>query len=152
MGVQKGFHLQGSKVSTQLQSVCKYVSPGRGTFVSLPQEVDLYHSGSIGIRNPKGRVKTGVHNSTRTKAQRNKCTKVWYSRVGYFNRNKHVVRKKCYRTCTCQSRERRILQHHFCGAKETRRASDNLEFKTFKPVNSASTFQNGDTMFNYESI
>lgn len=77
-------------------------------------------------------------------------TKLWYSRVGYFNRNKHIIRKRCYRTCTCQSRRRRILQHHFCGAKEARRASDNLKFETSKSVSCASTFQNGDAVFNYE--
>lgn len=106
----------------------------------------------MGVRNPKGRVKIGVLNSTRTKDQGNKCTKVWYSRVSYFNRNKHIIRKRCYRTCTCQSRKRRILQHHFCGAKEARRASDNLKFETSKSVSCASTFQNGDAVFNYESI
>lgn len=34
-GGQKGYHLQGNDVSTQLESVCKYASPDRCTIASI---------------------------------------------------------------------------------------------------------------------
>lgn len=56
------FVLKKSSVYSQISIwVPKRLSPPSERFFSYPQEVDLFHSGSMGIRNPKGRDEIGVN-------------------------------------------------------------------------------------------
>ncbi|CAC5420195.1 unnamed protein product [Mytilus coruscus] len=61
-------------------------------------------------------------------------------------------KKKCYRACSYWARKLRLLQNSFRSFETTRRSATDSQSETTKSISSASSFQNGNSPFNYESF
>ncbi|CAC5382111.1 unnamed protein product [Mytilus coruscus] len=120
-------------------------SPGRSSFVTLPQSVGSNNSRQVSTSDSEERFNFRFcKSSSFYRSKRDSCTQSRCKKVFYIRRGKFFIRKTCYRACPEKCRKSRLLQYNIHGTKTTRRSETNSKFKTTEPVCHTSSLQNGN--------
>ncbi|CAC5424143.1 unnamed protein product [Mytilus coruscus] len=133
------------KISRDKQLFVCGKSPGRSSFVTLPQSVGSNNSRQVSTSDSEERFNFRFcKSSSFYRSKRDSCTQSRCKKVFYIRRGKFFVRKTCYRACPEKCRKSRLLQYNIHGTKTTRRSETNSKFKTTEPVCHTSSLQNGN--------